>query len=165
MRASIIFLCGLLCQALVLTIPERLAALPATNGTPATGVTNTGATNGEIRIEGKVPVRKENDALMQALGKERTRTFRARRFEIVFFVSLPVTLWLTWSLMEFWIRNTRDVNNPKREFQSPHYIYMFSTSVITSFYIAIEDQKRYGKSEAAGPPEKKVEIPIIGIRF
>jgi len=149
-------------RSLILALIVAFATLSSAESkkqrTTVGGKTNT-VISGEERTE------KERDILMKSLNRYRTSTRGARRFEIVFFVSLPVTLWLSWTLMEFMIRKTKDTNNPKKEFQSPHYIYMFSSSILTSFYIAAQDHKRHGTQPHSGPAERKVSIPIFGLYF
>ena len=135
-----------------------------TNTKPAAKGDKTGSVKTMV-ISGKDITEKERDPLMKSLNRDRTSTYGLRRGTIVFFVSLPVTLWLSWTLLEFMIRKTHDDNNPNKEFQKPHYIYMFSSSIATSLYIAHQDSKRYGIEPDSGPPEKKVTIPILGLRF
>ncbi len=136
-----------------------------TNGQPnVTAATNTGLTP----LTGTEVFPPKESLLMQELGKASHHESQARRFEIVFFVSLPVTLMLAYSLMEGLARNTYDRNNPERKIQQPHYIYMFSTSVLTSLYIAIEDARRHPVSErpkTTDVSEMRFELPVVGVRF
>jgi len=132
-------------------------------------LTNTTATNGGyVPLTGQEVFPEQGSLLMQELGKTGHSESQTRRFEIVFFVSLPVTLMLAYSLMEGLARNTYDRNNPDRTIQQPHYIYMFSTSVLTSLYIAIEDARRHTVSERPKPTdvsEIRLEFPVVGVRF
>ncbi|MDR2734437.1 MAG: hypothetical protein LBC99_07335 [Spirochaetota bacterium] len=108
--------------------------------------------------------------LMNALGQQYSYTSKLRRFEIVFFISIPVTLLLSFTLMEALARSSPTTygTNRNQEMQSPHYIYMFSTSLLASLYVAIADVHKYNPPEpakATDVSETKFELPIIGVRF
>ncbi len=119
-----------------------------------------------ILLQGKPVVPDKRSLLMKQLKREYFKPTKTRRFEIVFFISLPVTLWLTYTLMEFMIRSVPDKNNPNHDFQTPHYVFIYGSSLATSFYIAYHDSIKYDRMlERNRIKEKKIEVPIVGIRF
>jgi len=150
----------------------QAAASAGTTNTRA-ALTNAGATAltnaaGQTILQGKELFEPKESMLMQELGRKSTNTSSARRFEIVFFISIPITLWFSWLLMDAMVRNTRDRNNPNHKLQQPHYIYMFSTSLLTSFCVAVEDARRYPEAEkpkVTDVSEFRFEVPVVGVRF
>jgi hypothetical protein len=151
---------------IILFLGCAVLPLPAATNGQSSGLVSTN--QGLTPLSGKEVFPPKESLLMQEMGKTPKHETQARRFEIVFFVSLPITLMLAYSLMEALARNTYDRNNPKREIQQPHYIYMFSTSVLTSLYIAIEDARRHPVPErpsATAVSETRFELPVVGVRF
>lgn len=131
--------------------------------------TNTVSTNA-LPLSGKPVSLSNTDRLMRELGREPYRSTAGRRFEITFFISLPVTLWVTWTLMKFMTKYVRDYDNPAKELRTPHYVFMLSTSLVTSFYIAAEDARRHPPDKVvlgSGPAvrETYVDVPVIGVRW
>lgn len=153
----------LLVLAFFCTLTLRLPGM-ANGQANSTATTNTDLT--PLRGSEIVPAKESH--LLRELGKTPHHESQTRRFEIVFFVSLPVTLMLAYSLMEGLSRNTYDRNNPERKIQQPHYIYMFSTSLLTSLYIAIQDARRHPIKErpkATDVSEVQLKLPVVGVRF
>lgn len=162
----------LVALALLVVFSVVVAGPQAGQAAASAGATNTRAvlTNaaGQTILQGKELFEPKESMLMQELGRKSTNTSSARRFEIVFFISIPITLWFSWLLMDAMVRNTRDRNNPDRKLQQPHYIYMFSTSLLTSFCVAVEDARRYPEAEkpkVTDVSEFRFEVPVVGVRF
>lgn len=119
-----------------------------------------------VLLKGKIVAPDKRSLLMKQLKRKYFKPTKTRRFEIVFFISLPVTLWLTYTLMGFMIRGVPDKNNPNKEYQTPHYVFIYGSSLATSFYIAYQDSKKYERIlERNKIKERKIEVPIIGVKF
>ena len=178
------FLCVLLIPCLLFVSSVALYGAPASAPAQASApgaqaqpqTQNESAEAGERRdgrliLEGEEVFPLKESLLMRELGQEHSHTSRARRWEIVFFISIPVTLLLGFSLMEGLSRNVPDELNEKRELRQPHYIYMFSTALITSLYISIQDVRRYHppeKTSSTSPARASglsFELPLWGVRF
>jgi len=152
---------------LLMGAPGVLLAAPADNQTANQTNTNPAdwtPLSGEERFTAK------ENILLKELGQEHSYTGRFRRGWIVFWISIPVTLLLTFTLMDALARGapTTYGDNRNRELLQPHYIYMFSTSLLTSLYVAIADARKYNPPErpkATDVNEVKFELPIVGIRF
>jgi hypothetical protein len=159
-------LCALLIPCFLIASSGALAAAPDIQ--TEEGQVQENHRDGMIVLEGREIFHPKESLLMRELGQEHSHTSRARRFEIVFFITLPVTLLLSFSLMEGLSRNVPDFLNPNFELKRPHYIYMFSTSVITSLLVAIDDVRRYHppqKTPFTEVSERRFELPIVGVRF
>jgi len=124
---------------------------------------------GQRALEGQEIFPEKENALMRELGQQHSYTSRVRRFEIVFFISIPITLLLGFTLMDGLARMAYDKKNPDRTLQQPHYIYMFSTTFLSSLYVAIKDARSYNPPESAHKhtevSELRLELPIVGVRF
>jgi len=142
------------------------AATNSMTTTITNSVVSTQSNKAPMLLKGKPVQPDKKSLLMKQLKREYFRPTKTRRFEIVFFISLPVTLWLTYTLMEFMIRNVDDKNNPNHDFQTPHYVFIYGSSLATSFYIAYQDSKKYAHIlEQNKIRERKFEVPIMGIKF
>ena len=164
--ARLVALALLVVFSVVVAGPQAGQAAASAGATNARAVLTNAA--GQTILQGKELFEPKESMLMQELGRKSTNTSSARRFEIVFFISIPITLWFSWLLMDAMVRNTRDRNNPDRKLQQPHYIYMFSTSLLTSFCVAVEDARRYPEAEkpkVTDVSEFRFEVPVVGVRF
>lgn len=170
---------GMVSCAVCATLPFPAAAVSSNTNSPgkapSTAASNSSSSSskkkdersGRTLLTGKPVKEKKIPRLMKELKRKPYEESKARRFEIVFFVSLPVTLWLTYTMMEMLVGNTRDKNNPNRELQTAHYVYMLSSSLVTSFYIAYQDSLMYNPPSTSNTAQRELhfQLPIVGIRF
>lgn len=121
----------------------------------------------EVTITGREIKEKKVNLLMKELKRKPYKPSKGRRFEIIFFISFPALLFLTYTLMDFFVSNTSSYkNNPKREMQSTHYFYIVSTSLITSIYIAYNDSlKAFPSDKNNLAKERKFSMPLVFLRF
>lgn len=145
---------------LFLTMPYLFFA--NSNRVPA-GVTNSGY-NTDFTIKGQQLDTVKTNLLLKELNQTNYKSSPSRRFEIIFFSSLPVTLFISYTILELMIRYNYDKNNPNKEFQKPHYIYMFSSSIATSFMLALDDY-RARKGINYTPPEFRFNVPFFHLKF
>ena len=154
---------SLLCPALILCL------LTAASGV-GFAQTREGPADDMRILEGEEIILPKESLLMRELGQTHSHTSKLRRFEIVFFISIPITLLFGFSLMEGLSQNVPDRFNPDRDMRQPHYIYMFATALFTSLYVAIDDVRRYNPPEKVSSTSTEVsgmffELPIVGVRF
>lgn len=147
-------------QFVITVLLVLIPALGAGSGPLPAGITN----QPYLLIQGETVQTAQTNLLLHELKQSNFTSTPARRFEIIFFSSLPVTLFISFSILELMIRNGNDKNNPDKKFQKPHYIYMFSSSIATSLLLALDDYRdRNGINYT--PPEFRFKLPFFQFRF